>query len=761
MSEGGGKPADTEAAGTVPPARSEPESTDASGVVGTARAPGGGRSRPRLLYLFAAGAVGLLLLGGFGMQYQAKLGEVQKNDNAAWLPNSAESTKVDTESAEFRSVQTVPGFIVYQREGGLTDADRAKIESDVEAFGEVEGVDREQIGAPQFSEDGTTANVSVPLIGKVGDVEKTGEELVDVENAVIDVAKADAPDGLAVHSAGPGGLLVAFIEAFEGIDGVLLLAALIVVIVILLVVYRSPVLWFIPLVSAMLALGVSVLIIYPMAKNEILTLNGQSQGILFVLVIGAGTDYALLLVSRYREELHAHARRLDAMIVAWKGAAPAITASAVTVILGLLCLTLAELNSNRSLGPVTAIGIACTALVMLIFLPAFLVLFGRWVFWPRIPRFDRQADIASHGAWSRFAKGLVRRPRIAWVSTAVVLLACAGAMATLRVDGLSTTDSFTNTPDALVGQEIFDTHFSQGSGAPAVITTNADRVDEVIAAAAAVPGIAEEPGSVCLQVDFGKLAAGGAPPVPGPDGCAPSDLTVSEVDGRTVVEAAMMHRYDTQEAYDTVKALRAAVHRVDGADALVGGQSAIYYDTQVASARDRNLIIPIVLVVILVVLALLLRSLLAPLLLIATVVLSFAATLGISALVFNYLFDFANSDPGFPLFAFIFLVALGIDYNIFLMTRVREESLTHGTRAGIVRGLAVTGGVITSAGIVLAATFAVLGVLPLVFLAQLGFAVAFGVLLDTIVVRSILVPAVGYDLGKTIWWPSKLGRTAD
>jgi RND superfamily putative drug exporter len=464
------------------------------------------------------------------------------------------------------------------------------------------------------------------------------------------------------------------------------------------------------------------------------------------------------------------------MIRAWRGAAPAIAASAATVMLGLLCLTLGELNSDRSLGPVTAIGIACTFVVMLFFLPAFLVLAGRWVFWPRIPRVDQQADIATHGVWGRFAAALGRRSRASWIATAVVLLACVAAISGLRTDGLSTTDSFTNDPDAVLGQRIFDAHFDQGTGAPAVIIANASAADKVIAAASAVPGVATEPGSVCVQVDYAKIAKVPAPVPPtdatdatgatgaagaGAAGCPPPALQVQPVHGRIAIDANIVHRYDTQQAYDTVVALRKAVHAVGGADAKVGGASALNYDIQEASRHDQNLIIPIVLVVILLVLGLVLRAVVAPVLLIATVVLSFAATLGVSALVFDHVFGFDNADPAFPLFAFVFLVALGIDYNIFLMTRVREETMQHGTRSGILRGLSVTGGVITSAGIVLAATFFVLAVLPLVFLTELGFAVAFGVLLDTIVVRSILVPALSHDIGKKIWWPSKLARAAD
>ncbi|MEP7022055.1 MAG: MMPL family transporter, partial [Pseudonocardiales bacterium] len=350
--------------------------------------------RSRGVYIIAALAAFWFLFGGAGGSYQGKLAEVQKNDQAAYLPNSAESTKVNTESEKFQPVQTIPGFIVYERKSGLTDADKTKINADAQAMRAIKGVAQDQVRPPQFSADGKVANIGVPLIGKNGNVSVDGNELSKVEKKVIDTARTGAPGGLNIHSAGPGGLLVAFVDSFNGIDGALLLAAGLVVILILLVVYRSPVLWFFPLFSATLALGAAALIIYQLAKHDVLTLNGQSQGILSVLVIGAGTDYALLLISRYREELHTYDSRITAMTRAWRGAAPAIAASATTVIIGLLCLTLGELNSDRSLGPVCAIGIACTVGVMLTFLPVFLVLVGRWVFWPRIPHVDHQADIA-------------------------------------------------------------------------------------------------------------------------------------------------------------------------------------------------------------------------------------------------------------------------------------------------------------------------------------------------------------------------------
>lgn len=719
------------------------------------------------VFTIVALAIVVFLLGGVGGSFQSKLTGVQKNDNSAFLPPSAESTLVANETAKFLPVQSIPGFVLFHRDGALTEPDKTEIEAARRAIAAVPGIDTTTLTPTQFSEDGTTAAVFVPLVAKSDGTMVTGEHLAATEKNVLQAAGQAVDGSLEVLPAGPGGLLVAFIEAFEGIDSTLLGAALLVVVVILLVVYRSPVLWFFPLFSALLALGLSSMVVYVLAKNELLTLSGQSQGILFVLVIGAGTDYALLLIARYREELHAYPNRFDAMIRAWRESASAITASAVTVILGLLCLTFSELNSNKSLGPVAAIGIACTYLVMMTFLPVALATSGRWVFWPRTPQVDRAADLATHGLWGKIANWVGRRDRPAWIGTTVVLLILfMVGIGSLHTHGLTSTENFTSKPDAVAGQELFDAKFPKGAGAPAVITTNAAAADQVIAAASRVEGVATEPGSVCLQVDYQKVKAliGGTPGGPGlvpPPGCPPKLVAVTPIDGRTIINAMLVDSYDSPEALRTVERLRDAVRAVPGADALVGGNSAVTLDVQAASVHDRNLIIPIVLLVIFVVLALLLRALLSPIILIATVVLSFAATLGVCGIFFTHVFHFADADPAFPLFAFVFLVALGIDYNIFLMTRVREETPEHGTRAGVLRGLAVTGGVITSAGVVLAATFSVLGVLPLVFLVEVGFAVAFGVLLDTIIVRSVLVPALSHDIGKTIWWPSALARAKD
>ena len=738
--------------------------TQAGGSDGVAPAAKKEPRLPRGIPFFAliAVAIAVFLAGGVGGSFQGKLSEVQKNDNSAYLPASAESTKVANEAAKFSTSQSLPGFLVFQRDSGLTAEDKTAIEAVFAKAGTAKGIDTQALTHVTYSTDGTAASIYVPLIAKQNGVSLTGNDLSSAETGLLDSAKQGLPAGLKLYPAGPGGLLVAIISAFGGLDSQLLLAAGGVVILILLLVYRSPVLWFFPLFSAVLALGLSSMVIYFLAKHDVLTLTGQSQGILSVLVLGAGTDYALLLISRYREELHNYDRRSDAMIKAWKESAPAIFASGATVIIGLLCLSFSELNSNKSLGPVSAIGIACTLLVMVTFLPVALAASGRWVFWPRRPTTATAApEPGTAGIWGRISRTIGAHHRAAWIGAAVLLLLCLIGIGGLKTDGLTITQSFTSKPEAVVGQNLYDAKFDKGIGAPAVIAVNAASVDQVIAVASGVPGVSKAPGSVCVQVDYSKIAAfrqsgtgtGGQQVTPG---CAPAAVQVAPIGGRTIVNANLADSYDSQAAYDTIARLRTAVHAVAGADAEVGGQSAATLDVHNASVHDRNLILPIVLLVIFIVLALLLRALLAPLLLIVTVVLSFGATLGVCGWAFTHVFHFAGADQSFPLFAFVFLVALGIDYNIFLMTRVREETLTHGTRAGVLRGLAVTGGVITSAGVVLASTFAVLGVLPLVFLAEIGFAVAFGVLLDTLIVRTVLVPALAHDIGRTIWWPSKL-----
>jgi RND superfamily putative drug exporter len=542
------------------------------------------------------------------------------------------------------------------------------------------------------------------------------------------------------------------------------LVALGAVFLILLIVYRSPLLPLIVLGTAVFSLSAAILAVWWLAYADIVRINGQVQGILFILVIGAATDYALLYAARYKEALHTHERRWDATWAALRGSFAPIVASAGTVIAGLLCLLFSDLNSNKALGPVAAIGIFFALLGALTLLPAMLLAAGRTAFWPFRPKFDA-ADVAvdpaerateGNGLWARVTRLIARRARLVWIASTVVLLVAGLGITQLDANGVAQSELVLGHSEARDGQEVLGEHFPGGSGSPALIVGAEEDLTELADAAAAVDGV----DSVVALSDnspTGTMPVGtDAEPFPFPT-VAPLEPTV--VDGQIMLQATLSDAPDSAAAEQAVRDLRVAVQEVDDA-AIVGGVTATSLDTDDTSIRDRTVIIPIVLLVILVILILLLRSVLAPVLLVASVIVSFAAALGVSALVFNGVLGLPGADPSVPLYAFVFLVALGIDYNIFLMTRVREESLMHGTRPGILRGLAVTGGVITSAGVVLAATFAALSVIPILFLLQLSFIVAFGVLLDTIVVRSLLVPALSYDLGPAIWWPSGLGRAS-
>jgi putative drug exporter of the RND superfamily len=677
--------------------------------------------------------VAVLAVTGIMAGFSTQLADVQNNEASSWLPESAESTKVLEELSETVDPNDIPTLVVYHRDGGLTDDDLAAMESHGQEIAELEGVTDAGVLTPAAAEQAAAQGAPVPtLVAEDGEVAYLYFVLnfgTDGWNAIPDAAEEIRDiaelDGGEVHLAGFGGQAADSAAAFEGIDTNLILATLGVVIVILLFTYRSPILWLLPIICAVVANTIATGLVYLLAKYADLTVNGQSQAILSILVIGAGTDYALLLVARYREELRRHEDRHEAMAFALHRAAPAIFASAATVAVGMLCLSFAELNSTAGLGPVNAIGVAVTFLVMVTLLPALLVICGRWVFWPKRPAFGSPEPTAD-GIWARVGRTISHRPRRVWVvTTGLLLLACLGLFR-LDASGLSTEDTYTKEFDSIKGQKLLTEHGLSDNSNTIQVVTDADQAADVAASLEGIDGLSE-PGE-------------------------PQPLS----EGRVWFEATIDADISSSTAADTVEASRDAVDEVDGADALVGGGSAFYLDTKIASERDSWVIMPLVLVVVLLILIGLLRALLAPLILMATVVLSFGAALGISALLFDYVFGFAGSDPGFPLFTFVFLVALGIDYNIFLMTRVREETANHGTRKGSLIALASTGGVITSAGIVLAATFLVLGSLPLVFLAELGVAVALGVMLDTLIVRSVLVTALNLDLGGRIWWPSKL-----
>jgi RND superfamily putative drug exporter len=666
--------------------------------------------------VLAAWLIMLAVLGPLA----GKLTGVQENDAAAWLPSGAESTQVVNLQKQFSKDETVRAVIVYERAGGVTAADTAKAKADIGTFAKLPGARQPQ--GPFLSKDGRALQTLVPL----ADV-----DLIKAIDDARDVAKR-GPPGLNAHVTGPAGAGADMFKVFQSLDGFLLMAAGLVVIVLLLVIYRSPVLWIIPVFTAAGALGISQAVVYLLAKHADLTVNGQSAGVLTVLVFGVATDYALLLVARYREELHRHEDRHEAMAFALHRAGPAIIASAATVTVGLLCLLIAEMNATAGLGPVAAAGVVCALASMITLLPALLVIFGRWMFWPLVPRYNVKyqnpdAYESEHGIWSRVARVVSSRPRVIWAVTALGLVALTLGLGSLKANGLSNGGQFVGKPDSVVGEQVVAKHFPAGSGAPAVVIGKAGATGPLADAIARTPGVAE----------VGKPAAAA---------------------GTVQYEATLRDGADSKAARRTIDALRANVHSVPGANAKVGGSTAVDLDINRAASRDNRVIIPIVLAVVFLILVLLLRAVVAPLLMIGTVVLSFAASLGASALFFQHVFGFEGADTGFPLLAFIFLVALGVDYNIFLMTRVREESQALGTRRGVLRGLTVTGGVITSAGLVLAATFTALTTLPLVGMVEMGFVVAFGVLLDTIVVRSLLLPALSFDLGRRIWAPGRLAK---
>ena len=656
---------------------------------------------------------------------------------------------------------------------------------------------------PVCSQDGKAAIVTAYIRGN-----GQGSTILDPVDHWRDLV-SNPGGGLEVKITGGAGYSADAIKVFEGINGTLLLAAVSLVIVLLILIYRSPIFLFVPLTAVIFAELLARSLGYGLSEIGV-TINSQSSSIMSVLVLGAGTDYALLIVARYREELHHRLDRHEAMAAAMRSAGPAVFASAATVIAGLLCLTIAKVNGTSGMGPIAAMGVACAALSMLTLLPALLTICGRRAFWPFVPhstdwmaregvtsgrlrrrivdgsrfgallpvlggalvvlfllpfvilnalitrvtrglvpslifgpldralfrpyevrrfRHERIAD-ETHGFWSRVGRWVARHPaRIAVGSVLILLFFCTG-LAFYSTD-LTTNDSYRTKVESVEGQDILARSFPAGASAP---------TDIVVPDAGAVQAVRQAVGGV----DGVELVSG----------------PVAQGEPGVLVQAVLGPPPYSTDAFDLIDPIRDAAHRA-APGALVGGPTAVEFDVREAAAWDSKVIPPIVLVVVFLILTALLRAVVAPLLLIGTVILSFLAALGVGYFAYDVIFGFPGSDPSLPLFAFVFLVALGVDYNIFLMARAREETLTHGTRAGMLRALAVTGGVITSAGIVLAGTFSVLAVLPLVFLTEIGFVVAFGVLLDTFLVRSVLVPALVELIGPRVWWPSALAREED
>jgi len=700
----------------------------------TGALPANGKPKNGLRALLAAVLVIIwLAVAGIGGPTFGKLSDVQSNDQAAFLPASAEATRALEWQEKFRTSDAIPAVVVVANQDGLVAKDGTALAEELKSFEYLDG----EVTGPFLAEDGKAVELLVPISSEV-----KADDGVESLRALLN---GHLPQGAEGYVTGPAGFNADLIEAFGGIDGVLLGVALSAVLVILLLVYRSVLLPFTVLLTAMVALCAAIVVVYYMADAGWIRLDGQSQGILSILVIGAATDYSLLLVARHKEALSQGQSRWQAVATAWRGCLEPIIASGGTVTVGLLCLLFSDLNSNKALGPIAASGIIFSIIAALSFLPAALGLLGRAAYWPFAPKPAGHAQHAktSGGLWARITSFVDRHSRIVWIVTSVVLLAGALGMTQLQASGVPQSDLVTSQSEARDGQEVLGRHFPGGSGSPAVAIVDEADAEAILKDVSALDGV----DSAYLQAEDGgpAMAERGAEP--------------QVVEGRSLISITLADAADSDQAKDTVQLVRDTVHQQDP-DGLVGGTTATQMDTNATATADLFKIIPLILAAILVILMLLLRSIIAPVLLILTTVLSYGTAMGVSALVFNHVFNFSGADPAVPLFGFVFLVALGVDYNIFLMTRVREEALHHGTLEGVRRGLTVTGGVITSAGVVLAATFAALGVIPIMFLAQLGFIVAFGVLLDTLVVRSLLVPALVHEFGRIIWWPSRLRHGA-
>jgi RND superfamily putative drug exporter len=633
------------------------------------------------------------------------------------LPDSAESARVSAAQQSLPGADTSSGLFVFHRDSGveLDQDDLAAVDRASQALATfaLDGF----VPPATVADDGTTAIVVVPLSVE-SDVDLAAERATELREA----ANADLPDGLTALLTGAEGFAVDIAGVFAGADFTLLLTTVIVVAVLLIVTYRSPWLWLVPLVVIGVADGLAGIVATRVAALAGIELDASTTGILSVLVFGAGTNYALLLIARYKDELRINEDRRVAMSSALRGAGPAVIASGSTVVLSLLTLLFAQLTGNRALGIACAVGVVIAMLFALVVLPAALVMFGRGLFWPYAPRFG-SPNPSEKGVWARLGRAVSRKPLV----VAVVGIAVLGGLsvgATQVQTGLSQTEAFRSEPEAVRGQNLIAESFSAGSGSPTVVIVDAAYAEEARNLAESVDGV--------------------------------DSATVGESDGTiTQVSVVLSAAAETAEAFDTIEVLRGELHGLDGANALVGGLDAQALDVATATTADQNLVMPLILALVFLVLVILLRSLLAPVLLLATVVASFFASLGLSWVLFRTVFDFPALDTNVVLFSFLFLVALGVDYNIFLVTRAKEEATLVGTREGMVRALSATGGVITSAGILLAAVFAVLGVLPLITLTQIGIIVCVGVLLDTLLVRTVIVPALVFIAGDRFWWPRR------
>lgn len=657
--------------------------------------------------------IGLLAVVG---PFAAKLSDVQHDRAVDYLPSSADSTRVAKTEDSLPGGESTELVLVYHRDGGLRPADRDTAARQVAAITRANPLTGTPRAVP--SDDGSTLMYPVASTAP-GTDEKKRDAFV---NDVRDVARPT--DGMNVVVGGPGALATDAGEVYDSLGGPLLYTTVAVVAVLLILIYRSPLLWLVPLAVAGVADYLSMGVAYGLHQAFGTSVSGQSSGVMTILVFGAGTDYALLIISRYREELRRVERPYDAMKEALRGCGPAVLASSGTVAAGLLCLLAADLNSSRGMGPTGTVGVLCALVAMLTLLPAVLVLLGRRVFWPLVP---------VHGSEPRQRRSLFaamgssagRRPLVVLASGAALLGAL--ALGTLNLPGpLKQQDSFAHRPDSVTAMETLARAYPGQGTQPITVITPTGRADATLSAARGHTGVA--------SAERGRSGGGWT-------------------------EISVIARGAPQSAAETatIKSLRA-----DLRGSYVGGPSAQQIDLQDTNARDRLVVVPIVLVSVLLILVLLLRSLVAPLLLVAAVIAVWGAALGVGGLVFGPLLGFEGTDPGLGLLSFVFLVALGVDYGIFLMHRMREESLSGAEpAAAALTALRTTGGVIASAGLVLAATFAVLTNMGLLQLVELGFVISVGVLLDTFLVRTYLVTSASVALGRKVWWPGGLSREPD
>jgi putative drug exporter of the RND superfamily len=656
----------------------------------------------------------LAVLGGGALLATAPSGE--GGAPTAGLGEQVESARADALAEGLQDEDSTSVLVVFEGENAFGNDERAELEERAAELTELSTADR--LPPLQVSPDGDVAFLLVPL-EPITNVDEQAERADEIRSIA-----GEGFDGVRVYLTGAEGFEVDVAAVFEGADFTLLLVTVLIVTVLLLVTYRSPTLWLVPLAVIGFADAVAGAAARTVAELLEVSLDASITGILSVLVFGAGTNYALLLIARYRDELRLEGDRREAMRRALRGAGPAVLASGGTVVLALLTLSFASLSGTRALGIACAVGVLLAMAFALLVLPAALVTFGRWLFWPYIPRVG-SADAAHRSPWARLGRGVMRRPAIVAVVGIVVLGALATGALSLKT-GLAQSDQFLERPDAVTGQEVLAEAFDIENGTPTVVVLPEADAEAAIAALEDVDGVdavqpaGTEGGTARLDVSLGEPA-------------------------------------ESDAAFAVVEDIRLALDDVGDGSALVGGADAQALDVKSASAADRGLLIPIILGVVLLVLLVLLRAVAAPLLLLATVVASFGAALGAGWYLFQGVFGFPALDEGVILLSFLFLVALGVDYNIFLVTRAQEESRTLGVREGMVRALASTGGVITSAGILLAAVFAVLGVLPLIALTQIGIIVCVGVLLDTLLVRTVIVPALAFLFGERFWWPRRAG----